>query len=197
MKLTLKLSHFSYPTFQTDLPFSSKLSIFGQSFQNEKVDFDMDLDFLFLHNSYWTHLDLFQAKNVQKFSYFFQSLNVWKSIMWKVCIFGNTFLNIKVDPCINLQLLFLLNSYWTCLDLFHRVSVEKSMKLTLKLSYFSYPTFQTNLPFSSKLSIFQQSFQNKKVDSCLDLDFLFLPNSYWTHLDLFQIENVQKFPNFF
>ena len=155
------------------MPFSSKLSNFQQSFQNKKVDSCLDLDFLFLPNSYWTHLDLFQAKNVQKFPYFFQSLNVWKSIMWKVCIFGNTFLKTKVDPYTILEFQFQVNSYWTCSDLFQRVLVDKTIKVTLKLSHFSCPTFHTNLPISSKLSIFQQSFQERKVDSCMDLDFLF------------------------
>ena len=188
---------FFHATCHTNLQFSAKLSIIGQSFQKRKVDLGIDLDFLFLHISYWTHLELFQSKNVQKFPYFFLSLNVWKSITRKVCIFEQTFLKIKVDPCTIFKFLFLHNSYWTCSDLFQRVLVDKTMKVTLKLSHFSCPTFHTNLPISSKLSIFQQSFQERKVDSCMDLDFLFRHNSYWTHLDLFQIENVQKFPNFF
>ena len=107
-------------TCHTNWWFSAKLSIFGQSFQNEKVDLGIDLDFLFLHNSYWTHLDLFQSKNVQKFPNF----NVWKSITWKVCIFGATSLKIKVDPCTNLQLLFWVTSYWTRLNLFQRILLK-------------------------------------------------------------------------
>ena len=115
IKVTLKLSHFFnlYPTFQTNLPFSSNLSIFQQSFQNKKVDSCMDLDFLFLHNSYWTHSGLFQSKKVQKFLYFFLSMNVYLSVTCKIHIFGNTFLKTKVDPCTNLQLLFRVNPYWT------------------------------------------------------------------------------------